>query len=379
MRTVISPVGGRIPRFFLLAAVGLLLAAGCAKDRQADFSTLTGPEQIAWSINNPREELTVAASPVRQTLQILGSAGTVLGFGISAAQDAAYAKAISDALGEYSPGTVFEQQLADALAAHLGEGARRVSPLGTAAGFSNLQEAKKARWQGLARSGHSQALDFDISCGVFGPEGTLVTRIAGELRALPGGKLLWRDTVTVHSGPVLASRRLSDPTNRLTPNIAAPRLSVAENAIGQWTKDGGEHLRESFERNVRRTVEGVLTALELEETPDGYLALGWNAMCRKRYTEANDLLRQGQQMAPDRADILNVMAVNLGHAKKVEEAVGIAREALARDSNHAEAHFNLAWWLSGDSGAVAEARSHYEAALAAGAPDHPRLEKRLKG
>lgn len=378
MRISFPPASGRVPCLFLLAAVGLLLAAGCAKDRQADFSALTGPEQIAWSINNPREELTVAASPVRQTLQILGSAGTVLGFGISAAQDAAYAKAISDALGEYSPGTVFEQRLADALAAHLGDGARRVSPVGTAAGFSSLQEAKKARWQGLARSGHSQVLDFDMSCGVFGPEGTLVTRIAGELRALPGGKLLWRDTVAVHSGPVLASRRLSDPTNRLTPNIAAPRLAIAENAIGQWTTGGGEHLRESFERNIRRTVEGVLTALELEETADGYLALGWNAMCRKRYTEANDLLRQGQQMAPERADILNVMAVNLGHAKKVEEAMGVAREALARDANHAEAHFNLAWWLSEKKGEMAEARTHYQAALAAGAPDHPRLEKRLK-
>lgn len=377
MRVSFPPAGGRVPRLFILA-VGLLLAAGCAKDRQADFSTLKGTEQIAWSINNPREELIVAASPVRQTLQILGSAGTVLGFGISAAQDAAYAKAISDALGEYSPGTVFEQRLADALAAHLGEGARRVAPMGTAAGYNNPQEAKKARWQGLARSGHSQVLDFDLSCGVFGPEGTLVTRISGELRALPGGKLLWRDTVTVHSGPVLASRRLSDPTNRLTPNIAAPRLAIAENAIGQWTTDGGDHFRESFERNVRRTVEGVLTALEMEETADGYLTLGWNAMCRKRYTEANDLLRQAQQTAPDRADILNVMAVNLGHAKKVEEAMGIAREALARDANHAEAHFNLAWWLSEKKGEMAEAREHYEAALAAGAPDHPRLEKRLK-
>jgi len=137
-------------RVFALAAAGLLLAPGCAKDRQADFSALTGAEKIAWSINNPREELTVAASPVRQTLQILGSAGTVLGFGISAAQDAAYAKAISDALGEYSPGTVFEQRLADALAAHLGEGARRVAPVGTAAGYNNPQEAKKARWEGLA-------------------------------------------------------------------------------------------------------------------------------------------------------------------------------------------------------------------------------------
>jgi hypothetical protein len=78
---------------------------------------LAEPPSSPPAISNPREELTVAASPVRQTLQILGSAGTVLGFGISAAQDAVYAKAISDALGEYSPGTVFEQRLADALAA----------------------------------------------------------------------------------------------------------------------------------------------------------------------------------------------------------------------------------------------------------------------
>jgi len=367
----------RVPRLFVLAA-GLLLAAGCAKDRRADFSVLTGQERIAWSISNPREELTVAASPVRQTLQILGSAGTVLGFGISAAQDAAYAKAISDALGEYSPGTVFEQRLADALAKHLGENARRVGPVGTAAGFANQQEAKKARWEGLARSGHSQVLDLDIACGVFGPEGTLVTRVSGELRALPGGKLLWRDTVTVHSGPVLASRRLSDPTNRLTPNIAAPRLTIAENAIGQWTADGGKNLRESFEGGVRRTVEGLLTALELEETADGYLTLGWNAMCRKRYAEAGDLLHQAQEMSPERADILNVMAVNLGHAKDEEGAVKMAREALSRDPNHAEAHFNLAWWLSEDRQTLDEARTHYEAALAAGAPDHPRLEKRLK-
>lgn len=366
----------RLAAWPLLAAL-LLAGAGCARDLAANGGAVRGAARPAWSISNTQEEMLISLSPVRQTLQIAGSAGTVLGAGISAAQDAGYRREINGVLGDYVPGLVFEELLAAAMAENLGPNAVRVPPMGTAAGYNSAREAAKARWAGLARSGYDQVLDFTLMHGIFGPEGVLVTRAAGELRALPSGKLIWRDTITSHGGPVLACDSLSDPTNRLTPTITSPRLTIAPNAVRQWTGDGGARLKTEHAQSARRTVEGALTALGFAETPDGLLALGWNAMQRGSHDKAHELLERAQSIAPGRPDILNMIAVNLGHNGQTGEAVTVSRTVLSLDPNFGAAHFNLAWWLAGEGEDLDGAREHYARALSLGLSAHRRLSRRL--
>ncbi len=369
--------GGHFAAGLMLAAL-LLFGAGCAKDLAGNGVAVRNAARPAWSVSNTQEEMMIALSPVRQTLQIAGSAGTVLGAGISAAQNAAYRREINGVLGNFAPGLVFEELLAVAMAENLGPNAVRVQPMGTAAGYNSAREAAKARWAGLGRAGYDQVLDLTLTHGIFGPEGVLVTRAVGELRALPSGKLLWRDTITAHGGPVLACDRLSDPTNQLTPNITSPRLTIMPNAVRQWTEDGGVRLKTEFEQSAERTVEGLLNALGFAETPDGLLALGWNAMQRGQHDKAHELLQRAQAMDPGRPDILNVMAVNLAHNGQVDEAVSVTGELLKMQPEYGAAHFNLAWWLAKGKKNLDEAKDHYAKALALGLPEHRFLRKRLQ-
>ena len=97
-------------------AATVLLVSGCSARRPlAHSDILQQYERPAVSLSIPQEKITVAVSPVRQTLQIGGTMTAVLGAGISALQDGHYARRIEEVLGEYDFGKVLADRLTAAL------------------------------------------------------------------------------------------------------------------------------------------------------------------------------------------------------------------------------------------------------------------------
>ncbi len=365
-----------------LAALGLVLAmgmvlSGCATTGRNGAEALRQAANPAWSLKLSPPHLVVAVSPVRQTLQIAGSIGTVLGAGITAVQNANYKGEIEDALGDYDTTKVIEARAAGAIAAVLDGKAKRVAAFDKNVEGMSIREAAHARYRQIAKAGHDEVLDVLATHGVYGVGGDLVVRLRAELHAVPSGKLLWKDTVTFRGGEALAFRSLDDPTGQLMPNILSPRLSSKSGAISQWTEDKGARFKTEFERALSISLAGMRMSLGGPDTADGLFALGTDLMYQKKFAEAHERLEKARQLAPDRLDIANGEAVNLGHSGQVDDAIALAEKVVAADGDNASAHINMAWWYGVDKKQPEQARVHYEQARKLGVAPVKKLEKVL--
>ncbi len=360
------------------AIMVLALMAGCATTPPKEAPKLGTSAAPAWSLRSPQDGMIVAVSPARQTLQIAGSAGTLLGAGISAIQDAKHRRAVEEVLEGYDTGAVFDQRVAARFGEVVGERLHRVPPLGSIAGYNSVQQAEEDRYRGLSRKGHDLVLDLRMTYGIFGFEGTLIAKLKGEMLWLPSTKTLWRDGVMVSTAPLLAGDKLTDPTDRLTPNIMSPRLSVEENATEKWTADGGALLRKRFETAVDGAVSAVLTDLGVVDEPLGNYCLARHLMNKKRFGQAETHYRKAMAQDPTMIDAKSGLAVNLAHDKRLDEAIALANEVVRDAPDYGPAYLNLAWWHAIDRKDADTARSFYKKAQALGMPADKKIEKALK-
>jgi len=366
-------------RGYIAAITGLMLLAGCTAVRPGfEPALLQTAASPAYSIAVPQSEMVVAVSPVRQTMQIGGSIPALLGAGISAIQDARNASRIHEVLGGYGCGAFFERQLRASLEEQADAPLHQVKPFSTAAGYHNARDAREARMDGLRKSAHGLVLDFDLSYGIYGAEGLLATRIRGEATDTESGKVLWRNTITRYSLDLYADTRWRDPMERMAPSYFSPRFFTAEDAVSQWTSDGGAHLKRCFEKSVMDTVAAVLTDMGLEESAEGHYVLGMQDTLEGRHEAAVEHFSRAVALAPEMVEAGNGLALAQAKNGRMEAALASAETLAAAHPDYLPVQYNLAWWYAVEMKSPEKARSYFDRAVALGASPGRRLEKAMR-
>ncbi|MBP8131357.1 MAG: hypothetical protein KA184_17395 [Candidatus Hydrogenedentes bacterium] len=361
-----------------VAAVLMLGMAACAsRGVEQARELLSTSASTAWSLRAASSEPVIDMSPAQKTLRLAGSAGTVLGTGVSAVVNDKLRRQLRDALQGYDAGLVFEERLVSRLTDALGP--NRVAPMGSTAGFQSRQAAQEARCLQLADAGHTALLDVKMTFGLFGPAGTLVAELDGSLYTLPEGHLRWSSTITVTPEPVLAESRLGNPKGGLLPVLGQNLVSVEDNALSQWTEDGGVRYRLAHEAAVDAAVSALLCELGYAEEAMGEYQLGIQALHKEAFDEASAHFRRALQLDAALVDARNAVSVTEAHAGHLDNAIALAREITETDPHYGPAQHNLAWWYAMEKGDIAAARPYYETSLSLGMPISEKLEKTLGG
>ncbi len=360
----------------MVAAV--FFASGCATHRPTvEGDRLQRAVRPAYSIAIQQSDMVVAVSPVRQTMQVGGSIAALLGAGISAVQDSRNADRIHSILTGYDCGAVFRDRLREQLINHSGVPISSISAPGTAAGYHNIGEARAARIEGLRKSDYDLVLDFDLSYGIYGPEGILATRIRGEMINPETGKTLWRNTITRYSVELYADRKWRDPMERLAPNYFSPRFSSAKQAIEQWTTDNGAYLKRSFEKSVNDTIAAVLTDMGVSPSAEGHYVLGVQYLLKRDYQAAEAHLSQACELSPDNVEAAHGLALAMARNHRLEEAVHLAGELIKTHTDYLPLYYNLAWWHAVEMKDPEKARPYYDRAVELGASPGRRLKNTM--
>jgi len=361
---------------FLLMAATVLLVSGCSARRPlAHSDILQQYERPAVSLSIPQEKITVAVSPVRQTLQIGGTMTAVLGAGISALQDGHYARRIEEVLGEYDFGKVLADRLTAALEQVFPSPAKAIGAPGSTAGFHSIQAARKARLQGLQKRGFDAVLDLESLYGIYGAEGWLAIRLKGELIDLKTGKRLWRNDITAYTLDLYEGRRWRDPMERLSPNLMSPRFSSDRDAVEQWLRNDGEALRRAFELAAAQLAEAFLCDLGAGESAGGYALLGTNAFLDGKYEASLSYFRRARALAPEDPAIANGLVLALFHTGAREQALSLAESALATAPDYLPLCYNLAWWYGVVLKQPEPGQRYYDQSLSLGAHPARRLKR----
>ncbi|NIA14801.1 MAG: hypothetical protein GWP08_12055 [Nitrospiraceae bacterium] len=343
------------------------------ENRPLTLSEAAGP---AWSLAVSRDEMVVSVSPVRQSIQILGSSGALLGMGIDAVVNDKYRRRVNKAMGDYDPSAVLEERLASRLSEAV-PNISRAAPLGSTAGYQTKRDAEKVRYERLAKTGRDMLLDIKATYGIFGYEGILVAKLDAKLLLLPEGKKVWKNTIVASAESVLAHDKLSDPTKQLGPNLSSPRFKVADDAIEQWTGDGGKELRRRFEESMDGALSAMLTDTGLAEEALGEYYLGKGAMNRKKFTQADAHFRKAMALKPGFTEAQSAWTVNLAHNGQVDEAIVEGRKLTEAAPEFGPPWFNLAWWYAVEKDDPKAAQPFYTEALALGMPENAKIEKAL--
>lgn len=356
----------------------ILTIAVTGQAKEPEKVSLDDVQTPAWSINHTPAELVVAVSPTRQTLQILGSAGLVIGTSVSAVVDDRYRVRVNEILGDYDPGAVFEAHLQERLEAALEAALAKVEAQVGRGRYHSVHEAREARFDRLSKAGHDIVLDLTITYGIFGSSGTLITRIEGALFELPKGRDLWRNVIICDPMSVLADDASGDPTSRYSPTITSPKLGVNAEEIERWLQDDGTVLKTRFESAVDGVVSALLVDLNLADEAVGHYFLGKSLLAAKEYSSAQTHFNRA--LALDAGNLEYRSALSVAHARggQVDEALKVAGEIVQANPGYGPAHYNLAWWYATKEKDAGKAREHYIKAEALGMPSNKKVEKFLK-
>lgn len=340
---------------------------GCSSARyRHDPEVVRNTPRPAFSLALQQPDIIVAVSPVRQTMQIGGNIPMLLGAGISAVQDDKYGIRVREALGDYDPCAVFLERMHQRVDQGFNQDLQQVAPQGTAAGFANMREAQKARLAGLRYSGYDTVLDLELSFGIYGPQGILAVKAAGELFDVQTGRLLWRNEVASYSVELFADMKWRDPTRRMKSNITAPRFSVEEDAVSQWIPENAAPLRTAFEQAVDAVGAAILTDLGLQESPEGLYTLGAYLVLNKKYEDAEEKFTRALELEPDMARAMNGLSVTLANKEQIDEAIALAEKLVDAHPEYMPGQYNLAWWRSMEKKDGAFTIPHYDKALSLG-------------
>ncbi|MDX9975338.1 MAG: tetratricopeptide repeat protein [FCB group bacterium] len=358
----------------LLGLVLLGTMLGCATGNPSGADALKQSAKPAWSLKSSQDEMIVATSPMRKTLQLAGSTGLIVGFSVDLVINSDYRDAVRQALNGYNTEEVFRSHVEQRLRETLPNGGR-VQPLQSAAGYANEQEARQARYRSLAREGYDAVLDLRSRYGLFGTNVQLVTELDADLIAVPSGKKLWSTTVFATPEPALASDSLGNPQKKKRSSESAPQFSVDKAAFARWTANNGEKLRAGFENGVKGVTDALLAELGLVTSAQGELYLGRIALSREDFTEAKEHFEAALRIDPTLVEALSAQSVNYAQAGQVDIAVQLAQGITKSHPDFAPAWYNLAWWHAFDLDDPAAAKPFYAEAQRLGLPPDAKLEK----
>lgn len=158
----------------------------------------------------------------------------------------------------------------------------------------------------------------------------------------------------------------------------SPRFTSAEDAVNQWTDDGGARLKQHFEQSVERAIAAVLTDLGLEETAEGRYVLGMQALLEKEYAAAEAYLARARELAPQLPEAGNALAVAKARNKNPEEAVQIAEAVALEHPDYLPAQYNLAWFYAVELNNPEKGRPYFDKAVSLGASPGRKLEKAMR-
>lgn len=357
-----------------------IVLAGCATGPEPGQPTgLKDASAPRWALKGVEDEMVMAVSPARRTMQLAGSSGALIGAGVAAVANDRYRRAMDEVLEGYDAGALFAERLTGRLTAAVPGPMSAVPPLTSTAGFHSKQQAEQARYASLSKHGADVLLDLRMTYGLFGAAGTLVAKLDGRLVLLPKGRELWDNTIVVYADPILADQRLTDPTRQMGPSFSGLRLTAKQDAIERWTRDGGTHFRKCFEEVVDAAVSALLCDLGLAQEAPGEYYLGKLAMNRKEFAQADAHFRKAIELAPEWRDAQNGRIVNLAHGGKLDEAVEAARQLTESAPDYAPGWFNVAWWLALEKQDPGAAKPYYEKAVELGLPPHEKLDRALAG
>lgn len=192
-------------------------------------------------------------------------------------------------------------------------------------------------------------------------------------------------------------------------------VAFAQESLPPAARKAAEQGVEAFQKgdlDAAATAFGKLLELA-PDNPGALLNLGSVELRRKRYTEAEPLLKRATRLDPDNAQAWLMLGLLYCDQDKNDEALaalsqavlldpknarahsflGVTvgkkgwllgaedelRKAIKLDNTYAEAHFNLAlFYLQRTPPAIELARRHYREALELGAAPDPLVEKSLK-
>lgn len=357
---------------FAVASAMLLAAPGFAGEKPS------WGEFPAWSVNFSPERLVVSVSPTRQTLQIGGSAATLVGAGVDTVVNDRYRQDLETAIGGYDPLKVLEDALERGLSTATGRDVARVAPMGTAARYTSVREAEHARLDELNSGGHESVIDLKGMAGVFTEDALLVMKISGEAFNTHSKREIWDDTVLFTAEPALLSNKPGDPTSRLMARVTSPKLTTEEDKLERWLANGGEEFRSEFDRGAERVVAGLLQSLGFEESLDGTLVLARTALEMKDEDRALELYESAIENGDRTETALNGRIVALARAKQWDDAVAAAKDLTTVYPQYGPGWLNLAWLLAVEKKDADAARPAYEKALELGMAPVKKIDKRLK-
>jgi tetratricopeptide (TPR) repeat protein len=362
---------------FVLSAIALAMwGVGCATVDTDRPASLAGANSPAWSAKASPPEMIVAVSPAGKSLRVLGSSGAVIGAGADAIVNARFREPIRKALEDYDAAAVYAGIIEEGLERALKREIAEVAALGSTAGMNTRREAQVARYASLAKNGTDVVLDLVMTFGIYGADGTLATRLDGDLVLTREGSTLWENTIVVTTEPVLANAKLGDPTKRMGMTIMNPDLTVDDEKVKRWTADGGAVLKERFEMAARTAVAAVLCDMGIaQDEGSGFYALGKLAMNRKQFREAAQHFDRALQLDPSLIDAANARAVTLALNKQIDDAIAAARRLTESNPEFGPAWFNLAWWYATEKKDVAAAKEAYGRAQALGMPPEKKIER----
>ncbi|HPU97264.1 MAG TPA: tetratricopeptide repeat protein [Candidatus Hydrogenedentes bacterium] len=363
--------------YCLVFAVFVLLVTGCAST--PPIQTKETESRQAWSLRIMPEEMVVAVSPVRQTMQIAGSFATVVGAAITAAQDAQNRNRIEAALGSLNASDLFREAIGKEMTTGR-DGSNRimVPPPQDIRNPQERREADRKRFSALRKQGITEVVDVTLKYGLFGPEGELLAVVQASRIDTRSGRTRFREKWMVWAEPPNAFGPQGDPTRRMTPNITAPRLAAASYAVDRWLVSNAEPLRQGLLRLANGAADALSVGVNEKDIPNGWYILGVDALRRKHYQDARDFLEKAIQGSPDNTDYQLAYAVTLDRLKQRDAAVATVEQALKNHPDQPRLLVNLAWWLASDERRAAEAETLFRRAIELGAPEYSAVRKAIQ-
>jgi len=358
------------------AIAALALLAGCATlpDEPEAF---TESDRAAWSGRVAPEDMVVAVSPVRRSVQVVHSSVALMGAGVDAVVNDRYRRELREVLGPYDTGSVLESEVARALEDAYPDDLERVRPPFSTAGYANAREARADRFSTLANQGYETVLDLRMTRGLYGPDAQMVVRIEGDLFDLDTHHTQWRRVLISVDRPLLAITELRDPTRTYTPRIGWPEFTTEEDALDWWLAEDGERFQRVFEERVEGAAAALLHELDLERSALGANVAGYSRMLRRDYEHAAALFEEALALDADSHDAANGLVVAHIRLGQYQQAAEGAEELTERAPDYGPGWFNLAWVLGRELEQPEQAHAAYERALELDMPRSSRLERAL--
>lgn len=362
--------------YLLLIVFVVFVLAGCVQtSAELGMQTLSQSNKTAWSVRAVSQDPIVAVSPAQRTLRFAGSAGAVVGTGVTVVANEKHRKALLAALDGYDPVTFSHTYAEERLKMVFGD--NQVQPLGSMAGFPNRRAAQEAREEYLDEMGFDAVLDVKTSQGLFGPSAGFAYIIEAQLDDLPSGHARYSKEMVYVSGPILAHDLNADPRGGLLPDTKENLLSVEKGALDRWLVDGGTPYREAVEEGAQEMLAALLCDLGLDEDARGFYQLGRQALREKDAEMAIAYFERALMLDDAMASARNGLAVSHALAGQTGRAIEMTEALLADAPDYGAAHFNLAWWYAVVQNAPDKARIHYEKAKTQGMASSKKIEEAL--